>query len=480
MNALRNPVTDSVNTEEEVSDRHSDRIPPEAEQPARGRYRVLVVSTIAFTLMFAVWLQFAILGIPIQKEYGLSDTAVYWLLALPVLNGAIWRLGTGILADRFGGRLVMAVMLLLTAIPTALLTQASNAVALYVLAFLIGFAGNSFSAGIAWNSAWFPRSQQGFALGVFGAGNVGASLTKLIGPGIIAATAGSVYLGGVVDGGWRLVPVVYTVLLVVMAACVWFIAPHHDRRPGQHTPLSVQLRPLRHSRVWRFSVYYVAVFGAYVALASALPKYYETQYDVPLWSAALLTALFIFPASLLRPLGGWMSDKMGARRIMYGTFAVMLVTSGILMMPSGFITVDVLPAKASDGTAEVLPWSLGLVPFTVLVFLLGCAMGVGKAAVYKHIPEYFPHDVGAVGGVVGMLGALGGFVLLPTFGYAVKLTGLPSAVFGVLFLLTLCCAVWMHTTVWRMLHAHSPELANNFELPAQATTSTTSTTGVSS
>jgi MFS transporter, NNP family, nitrate/nitrite transporter len=478
MSALQSSSIDSVNTAEARSAPTGPRISPDSESPAAGRYRVLVLSTLAFTLMFAVWLQFAILGLPIQQQYGLSDTAVYWLLALPVLNGAIWRLGTGILADRFGGRLVMVAMLLVTAVPTALLTQASSALALYVLAFLIGFAGNSFSVGIAWNSAWFPRSQQGFALGVFGAGNVGASLTKLIGPGLIAATAGSVYLGGLIEGGWQLVPVVYTVLLVVMAACVWFIAPSHDRRPGAHTPLADQLRPLRESRVWRFSVYYVAVFGAYVALASALPKYYETQYDVPLWSAALLTALFIFPASLLRPVGGWMSDKLGARRVMYGTFAVMLVASGVLMMPSGFITVRVLPEKAPDGTAEVLPWSLGIVAFTMLVFLLGCAMGIGKAAVYKHIPEYFPHDVGAVGGLVGMLGALGGFVLLPLFGYAVKLTGIPTAIFGVLFVLTLCCAGWMHLTVWRMLHARSPELANNFDNPAHDIT--TSPSGASS
>jgi NNP family nitrate/nitrite transporter-like MFS transporter len=293
--------------------------------PTPGRYRVLVTSTIAFTLMFAVWLQFGILGLPIQKEFGLSDTAFYWLTALPVLNGAIWRLGTGILADRWGGRIVMTGLLLLAAVPTYLLAGTHNPTMLFVLAFLIGFAGNSFSSGIAWNSAWFPRSQQGFALGVFGAGNVGASVTKLIGPAIIAGTAGAAYFGGFVSGGWRLVPVIYAVALVIMAAVLWFVAPKPDRTPGKTIPLRVQLLPLKHLRVWRFSLYYVAVFGAYVALSSALPKYYETQYGVELWQAGLLTALFIFPASLLRPVGGWMSDKVGARRIMYWTFGLMLV-----------------------------------------------------------------------------------------------------------------------------------------------------------
>jgi len=443
----------------------TDTVDVSTAAPAEGRYRVLVWSTLGFTLMFAVWLQFGILGLPIQQEFGFSDTAFYWLTALPVLNGAIWRLATGILADRLGGKVVFVSLLLMTSIPTFLVAHTTNLAMLFVLAFLIGFAGNSFSVGIAWNSAWFPRDQQGFALGVFGAGNVGASATKLIAPAIIAATAGTVYLGGRVEGGWRLIPVFYAVLLVAMAAAMWFFTPRHDRKPGAHIPLADQLRPLKQTRVWRFSVYYVVVFGAYVALASALPKFYENQYGLELWSAALLTALFIFPASLLRPFGGWMSDKVGARRVMYGTFAVMLVTSGILMMPSGYITVDVLTSKSADGTAEILPWSLGLWPFTAVLFVLGCAMGIGKAAVYKHIPEYFPNDVGAVGGLVGMLGALGGFFLLPVFGYAIKFTGLPTALFGVLFVLTLASALWMHLTVVRMLHARSPELATKLENP---------------
>jgi len=440
--------------------------------PAQGRYRVLVTSTIAFTLMFAVWLQFGILGLPIQKEFGLSDTAFYWLTALPVLNGAIWRLGTGILADRWGGRIVMTGLLLLAAVPTYLLAGTHNPTMLFVLAFLIGFAGNSFSSGIAWNSAWFPRSQQGFALGVFGAGNVGASVTKLIGPAIIAGTAGAAYFGGFISGGWRLVPVIYAVALVVMAAVLWFVAPKPDRTPGKTIPVRVQLLPLKHVRVWRFSLYYVAVFGAYVALSSALPKYYETQYGVELWLAGLLTALFIFPASLLRPVGGWMSDKIGARRIMYWTFGLMLFSTGVLMMPSGFITIDVATSKAADGTAEILPWHLGLWAFTFFVVLLGCSMGIGKAAVYKHIPEYFPKDVGAVGGLVGMLGALGGFFLLPVFGYAVALTGIPTALFGVLFLLTLVCTLWMHLTVVHMLHRNAPDLTDDFEQPVLETAST--------
>ncbi len=279
---------------------------------ASGATRVLTLSTIAFTLMFAVWLMFGILGKPISKEFGLSEVQLSWIIAVAVLNGSLWRLPVGIITDRIGGRKVMTALLLATAIPTYLVARAESYVMLLVLAFLIGLAGNSFSAGIAWNSAWQPRNRQGFALGFFGAGNVGASVTKFIGPPLIAGTAGVTYFG-FVEGGWRLVPVVYAVLLVAAAVATWFLVPRHDRIPGSGLPLRQQLEPLKQMRVWRFGLYYMAVFGAYVALAAWLPTYYIDNFDVSLQTAAYLTALFIFPASLLRPVGGLISDRFGAR-----------------------------------------------------------------------------------------------------------------------------------------------------------------------
>jgi NNP family nitrate/nitrite transporter-like MFS transporter len=436
----------------------------DAEPTPVGAVRVLVLSTVAFTLLFAAWLMFGVLGLPIREEFGLSDVQLSWLSAVAILNGALWRLPAGILADRFGGRVVFLVLLVATAVFSYLVALADSYAVLLVLAFCVGFAGNVFTAGIAWNSAWWPRHRQGFALGVFGAGNVGASVTKFIGPVLIAATAGGTVLG-VVQGGWRLVPVIYAVLLLVTAVLLWALTPRQDRRPGRGRGLGEQLRPLRQLRVWRFSLYYVAVFGAYVALSVWLPKYYVDTFAVSLSTAALLTATFIFPASLLRPLGGWVSDRVGARRVMYWTFGVMLATTAVLMMPDGYVVVRVSESVDPSGTAEVLPYSIGVVPFALLVFLLGCAMGIGKAAVYKHIPEYFPGQVGSVGGLVGMLGALGGFLLPPLFAYTTAWTGLPSATFFVLFLLTLVCALWMHWTVVHMLQQQSPELSDHFEAP---------------
>jgi MFS transporter, NNP family, nitrate/nitrite transporter len=442
-----------------------DNRPPSATGAEPGSVRVLTLSTTAFTLMFAVWLMFGVLGIPIRDELGLSDVQLSWLAAVAILNGSIWRLLAGMMTDRFGGRIVFTGMLLLTAIPAYLISQAGTYLELLIYAFLVGFAGNSFSVGIAWTSAWSRRERQGFALGVFGAGNVGASVTKFIAPWLIAAIPAAGYFGGLVPGGWRFVPFLYAVLLVAMGVALWVMSPRPDRRPAQGRPMREMLRPLKEVRVWRFGLYYVVVFGAYVALAAWLPKYYVDVFGLPLAEAALLTALFIFPASLLRPLGGWMSDRWGARRVMYWTFGSLAAASLLLSMPYGHIVLYVPEQYEPTGVREVLPYELGVVPFTAAVFVIGIAMGVGKAAVYKHIPEYFPRDVGAVGGLVGLIGALGGFILPPMFAYAQQLTALPQTTFFIIFLLTAISGVWMHLTIHRMMTRATPQLADSIEIP---------------
>jgi MFS transporter, NNP family, nitrate/nitrite transporter len=432
-------------------------------QSERGRRSVLWLSTSAFTLMFAVWLMFGVLGIPIRNELGLSAVQLSWLTAVAILNGAIWRLFFGIATDRLGGRRVFTAMLLFTALPAFLVSQADSYMELLFYAFLVGIAGNSFSVGIAWNSAWFPRERQGFALGVFGAGNVGASVTKLVGPALIAAVPAAGLLGGVVPGGWRFIPFLYGVLLLAMAAAVWSFTPKADKKPCEGRPLRDMVRPLRRIEVWRFSLYYVVVFGAYVALAAWIPRYYVDVFGLPLSQAALLTALFIFPASLLRPLGGYLSDVYGARRVMYWSFGSMLAATLVLSAPHGHIVLSTPTAADPAATREILHFSMNVWFFTALVFVVGMSMGVGKAAVYKYIPDYFPQDVGAVGGLVGLLGALGGFLLPPLFAYSERLTGMPQSTFFILFLLTLVSAVWMHLTVIGLLQKASPELKDDFE-----------------
>jgi MFS transporter, NNP family, nitrate/nitrite transporter len=411
----------------EVTEVTTATITPQVEQ---GAMRVLTLSTVAFTLLFAVWLMFGVIGIPIQKELALTDVQFFWLGAVAILSGSIWRLAFGIITDRIGGKLMFTMMLLFAAIPTYLVSTATSYNELLIYAALIGLAGNSFNVGISWNSAWFPKHRQGVALGTFGSGNVGASVTKMIGPALIALIPAAGFFGGFVPSGWRFIPVMYCVLLIAMAAAVWFLAPATDRKPGKGRPVLDMLRPLNQVRVWRFSLYYVVVFGAYVALSLTLPKYYMAVYKLDLGIAALLAALFIFPASLLRPLGGWLSDTYGARVVMYGVFTSMSIAAGLLALPQG-----------------ALGFKLDVVSFTALVFIIGVGMGVGKAAVYKHIPEYYPKDVAAVGGLVGLLGALGGFFLPLMFGYIKEWTGIVQTPFVVLFAITAISFIWMQVVI---------------------------------
>ena len=421
---------------------------PESE-PAGPRLRVMWMSAWAFTALFAVWLMLGVLGLEMKKDTALMigaeqaatlsppeikaavESRFEWLLALAILAGALPRLNFGIWADKYGGRNVMVLLLLFTAVPTYLLSHASSYAELMICAALFGLAGNSFTVGISWNSAWFPPRQKGLALGVFGAGNVGASGTKLLVilvPTILTLVPLSGLLGGVVPGGWRFVPVLYAGLLLATAAAVWLICPKVDHMPGKGRPMAEMLAPLKYVRVWRFSLYYVVVFGAYVALSAWLPNYYRNTFGVDLRTAALLTALYIFPASLLRPLGGWLSDKYGPRVVTYAVFSGMTLVLIPLCLPVG--TLD-----------------LGVAWFTVLMVLVGVAMGIGKASVYKYVPNYFPNDVGAVGGLVGALGALGGFLLPPVFGTIGRWTGSPQAAFLALLVLTVGSLGWLHFTV---------------------------------
>jgi len=392
--------------------------------------RVLTLSTVAFTLLFAVWLMFGVLGVPIKAELHLDTVRFSWLTAIAVLSGSLWRLPLGILADRIGGRRLLTWILLATAIPTFLVSRATTFTELMACAFFFGISGNSFSVGIAWNAAWADRARQGFALGVFGAGNVGASITKLIGPALIALVpAGSLALG-FIPGGWRFVPVLYSALLLVMAAVLWWTSPSPDRHPGSGRPLRAMIAPLRSVRTWRFGLYYVVVFGAYVALSLWLPAYYNHVFGLPLAKAALLTAAFIFPASLLRPVGGWLSDKYGARPVTYAVFVAMLLAC--------------VPLAAPHGS---LGFNVGLGGFVALIEVLGIGMGLGKASVYKYIADYFPNEVGAAGGLVGTLGALGGFFLPLGFGYLEKATNRPESCFWVMLSLVAVCLLWLHAIV---------------------------------
>jgi len=418
------------------------------------------MNTFGFTVMFAVWVIFAIIGIEIRKELQLGETEFAVLVALPVLTGSLLRLPMGMATDWFGGRPLFTALLATSAIPLLLLTQATAYWQMLVLGLFIGMAGTSFAVGIAYTSAWFPQERQGTALGIFGAGNTGASLTKLLAPPLMTVVPAAGL--GLVPGGWRFVPFVYAIVVVVAAVVYWSFT-YTDHAHHKKDSLAEMLAPLKHVRVWRFSLYYFLVFGGYVGLSLWLPKYYIDVFGLPLKYAALLTAIFVFPSGIIRAPGGWLSDRFGARTVMYWVLGTCVVTSFLLALPDldfGFR----VPAKyAAAGDPIMVSYRMGPGLFTVLVFVMGIAMGIGKAAVYKHIPHYFPTRVGAVGGLVGVIGGLGGFVMPILFGTLLQTTRLPTTTFAFIFLLSVACLFWMAVVVHRMTRDAAPRIAEELD-----------------
>ncbi|PRD41870.1 MFS transporter [Phyllobacterium phragmitis] len=398
----------------------------------------LTASTVAFTICFAAWTIFAIIGIRIRDELGLTETQFGLLVGTPILTGSLIRVALGIWADLYGGRRVFVATMLAAAASTFLLTYAHTYPQMLLAALGVGIAGGSFSVGVAYVSRWYPPEKQGFALGIFGAGNVGSAVTKFLAPLVLVAW------------GWQAVAEIWAAALVVMAVIFWFTTDddpvHVQRRKAGMRPKGawLELEPLKNVQVWRFSLYYFFVFGAFVALALWLPQYLIHVYGLDIRTAGMIAAFFSVPASLFRAYGGHLSDVYGARRVLYWTFFVSVAATFVLAYPP----VDYVVRTAQGPVAFHM--EMGLVGFTVTVFILGFFMALGKAAVFKHIPVYYPSHVGSVGGLVGMIGGLGGFLLPILFGVLLDLTGLWTSCFMVLFLLVAGALLWMHVAVRQM------------------------------
>ena len=416
--------------------------------------RALWLSTIAFTVCFAVWTIFSIIGVQIKKDLGLNDTQFGLLVGTPILTGSLIRLMLGIWTDQYGGRIVYVAVMLSAAVATWLLTFAYDYPTFLLAALGVGIAGGSFAVGIAYVSKWYPKESQGTALGIFGAGNVGAAVTKFVAPFIMVAY------------GWKAVANIWALAIAVMAVVFW-LATRDDpqlqarRRSGaKPESLWTMLEPLKNIQVWRFSLYYFFVFGAFVALALWLPRYLIGVYGLDITTAGMIGAAYSVPASLFRIYGGVLSDKYGARRIMYWTFGMSVVCCFILSYPP---TEYVVQGIRGPMTFRL---ETGLFAFTVIVFVLGFFMSLGKAAVYKHIPVYYPQHVGSVGGVVGLVGGLGGFVLPILFGVLNDLTGVWQSCFMALFALSAMALVWMHLAIRAMEKGvYGEELKKLPELP---------------
>jgi len=489
---------------------------------SKGANRMLLMNTLAFTICFAAWMLNGVLVtfLTVNQVYKWSATEIGWLLGIPVLTGSIFRLPAGMLTDKYGGKPVFTALLLLCAIPMYLLSLADSYWSFVLCSFGFGLVGVSFSIGIAYTSVWFPKERQGLALGIFGAGNAGSAITTLVAPSLLNQFTSN---GANVEG-WRTLPIAYAAALFVTGVIFYFTTTNKKPKSTAKT-IAQQLMPLKNVRVWRFGLYYFLVFGCFVAFSQWLVPYFVNVYYLPLVTAGFLAALFSFPSGVIRALGGWISDRFGGRRVMYWVLGSSVALSALLIVPKmeitspgkgivadrdGIVTavtensitigdkVYQLIQKqnlvdASDEQILIFPtkenWQEPVVQagqrvkrkellakgvtkiyfqanvwiFAVLVLLLGIVWGIGKAAVYKHIPEYFPEQIGVVGGMVGVLGGLGGFVSPIIFGYLLDETGLWTSSWMLMLFLSALCLFWMHVVIQRMMHGEEPVLMKKIE-----------------
>ena len=485
--------------------------------------QVLTLNTMAFTVCFACWVLNGVLVTFLVENdvFKWTQIQVGWLIGIPILSGSIARLPVGVLTDKYGGRGVYALLMLISAVPMYFLSMAESYSGFLLASLGFGLAGSAFAVGIAYTSVWFPANRQGTALGIFGAGNAGAALTSMGAPALLTYLTS----GGANLEGWRNLPRFYAVALVLMALVFLVFTYPRKKEVAGVTGIRARLAPLSNVRVWRFGLYYFLVFGGFVALSQWLIPYYVSAYGMSVTAAGLTASIFSLPSGVIRALGGWLSDRFGARSIMYAVLVSCLVCSVLLIVPrmdlqlpgrglmavrSGVVTtveadrivvdgqeyklrpkapepgqvragIQVLPTRSYWHSPEVrvgdrvqkrqllasgtthIQFQANVWIFTALVFTVGIMMGIGKAAVYRYIPDYFPAAVGVVGGIVGVVGGLGGFVCPIIFGYLLEKTGIWTTCWIFLAALSAISLVWMHLVIQRMMHEHAPRMMAHME-----------------
>ena len=377
---------------------------------------VLGATTWAFVVCFAVWLMFGVIGIPIRNQLGLSGVEFGLLTSTPVLTGALFRLPLGIWTDRFGGRIVMFVLLVGSAVPVWFSSYANQLWQFLLLGLALGVVGASFAVGTPYVARFFAKERRGFAMGVFGAGTTGAAINMFIAPALIT------------HYGWQVVPKFYAVALLITALIFWLLSAPDVLAPGKSgVSLRRQLAVLKDLRVWKYCQYYSIVFGGFTALSVWMPQYFVQEYGLTIAQASLLAACFSLPAGVLRALGGWLADRHGAHVVTWWVLWAAWISLFLLSYPQTDFIVHTIrgPAQFHIG--------LSVFPFAILLFALGVAFACGMASTFKYVGDDFAENMGVVTGIVGLVGALGGFILPIIFGVVLDWLGINSSCFMFLY-----------------------------------------------
>ena len=395
----------------------------------REAWSVLIVSTLAFTVCFMVWMMFAVIGIPLKKTLGLNATEFGLLTSMPVLSGSLIRVPLGIWTDKYGGRVVLAVLMAVTVPAIWLMAYATAFWHFLVIGLVLGLAGGSFSVGTPYVARWFPRHRQGMAMGVFGAGNSGAAVNKFVAPALL------------VGFGWTMVPKVYAAVMLGTLIVFWLGSSSDPAHlVPSHVKFRDQLKALKDPKVLKYCQYYSIVFGGYVALSLWMVQYYVGEFGLDIRIAALLAAAFSLPGGVLRAVGGILSDKFGAHQVTWWVMWVSWICLFLLSYPQTDLTILTV-----DGP-QTFHVGLNVYAFTALMFVLGIAWAFGKASTFKYIADEYPHNIGTISGIVGLAGGLGGFVLPILFGALMDLTGIRSSAFMLMYGVVWVSLIWMYWT----------------------------------
>ena len=394
-----------------------------------GAARALTIATLAFAANFSVWTLYAVLGLELQESLQLSATQLGLFFSAPVLTGALGRIPAGWLSEKYNPKNIYILQMIISAPPLFILPYIETLEGYIFLGLWIGLSGTSFTIGISYVTDWFKSNRQGTAMGIFGAGNTGSAITLALTPFIVS------------HWGWDSIGPIYGVGLLGIAFLFWLLAPN---RPYTSTQLQAKLstlEALREIQIWRFGLYYYFVFGSFLALILWLPQYYVSAYDLTNTQAMAFTLFFVATSGMVRALGGWFSDRYGGRTVNWAVFWICLVCLFFLCYPPTTMTIHGVNQDVQLNI-EINVWF-----FSALIFIIGIAQGFGRASVYKTIHEYYPQQMGLVGGIVAAMGALGGCTLPIAFGLAVDYNGIYSACFMILYGVLACCMMVMFLAI---------------------------------
>ena len=373
----------------------------EAYKP--GASRALFFSTTSFAVSFAVWGLIAALAPRFTEIYKLSATEKSLLIAIPVLLGSIGRIFAGMAADRFGGRKVFAALLIFSAIPAVAIGLSTSYSQLLVFGLLLGVAGTTFPVGVGFTSKWFAPEKQGTALGIYGAGNIGQSIAVFFAPFLALQF-----------GDWRTVFFVFAAVTLVWGIIFYLFAQDAAVTTKPKT-LAENLNIFKNSKIaWTLALFYFLTFGGFVALALYLPTLLKELFNLTPTDAGARTAGFVLLATLMRPIGGILADKIGGAKVLVFVFGAIAVLALFLSFPS-------------------------IVPFTIGALGCAAALGLGNGAIFKLVPQYFPKETGTVTGLVGAFGGLGGFFPPIELGLVKEISGNYAIGFVMLSVFALIC-----------------------------------------